>query len=512
MLRQLSVVKRETYAAAIFLAIGSILRLYHLKLVPLHHDEGVNGFFMLKLFREGLYRYDPANYHGPLLYYLDLPLLKLLGLETGNLRLLPALFGIGLLVLLQAGKLFSLRSALFSMALVAISPGMVYISRYFIHEMMVVVFTLGVVVALNRYKEQPALGIIAAFTSAGLLFATKETAAPTLVVLAIAGGMTQLWMGPPVRVKMEQESEKHPLRWLTNLPVMALLAGVVVFCLINLTLYSSFYANLHGLLDALRSLAFWTAIGNHQHVHPFWQYLVWLMEQEGPLFLLGWAGILRALLLRSSSQAVFCGFWSLGMLAMYSLIPYKTPWLALNIILPFALMAGYALEEGTRIIGNNIKVVAATCAILVGLAQCISLNFIHYDDNSCAYVYAHTVRDLDRLVRDVEKFGQKCGTDIKVAVVSDQYWPLPWMWRDFKGALFYGKLVPLDDIQMVLALPSQEDEVRKSVKPKMAPYRSYTLRPGVDLVLWADRSITDNSTNRPAVTQARVFHKGTNSY
>jgi len=37
--------------------------------VPLHHDEGVNGNFLVRLVREGAYNYDPANYHGPTLYY-----------------------------------------------------------------------------------------------------------------------------------------------------------------------------------------------------------------------------------------------------------------------------------------------------------------------------------------------------------------------------------------------------------------------------------------------------------
>jgi len=32
--------------------------------VPLHHDEGVNGNFLVTLVRERTYFYDPQNYHG----------------------------------------------------------------------------------------------------------------------------------------------------------------------------------------------------------------------------------------------------------------------------------------------------------------------------------------------------------------------------------------------------------------------------------------------------------------
>ena len=42
---------------AIFL-IAAVLRLYDLNLVPLHHDEGVNGNFLVRLVREGIYEHD----------------------------------------------------------------------------------------------------------------------------------------------------------------------------------------------------------------------------------------------------------------------------------------------------------------------------------------------------------------------------------------------------------------------------------------------------------------------
>ena len=53
------------------LFVAALLRLYDLNLVPLHHDEGVNGNFLVRLVREGVYHYDPANYHGPTVYYFS---------------------------------------------------------------------------------------------------------------------------------------------------------------------------------------------------------------------------------------------------------------------------------------------------------------------------------------------------------------------------------------------------------------------------------------------------------
>ena len=61
-----------------FLAVA--MRFYELGMKPLHHDEGVNGFFLTNLFRDGAYKYDPANYHGPTLYYISLAFAKVFGL------------------------------------------------------------------------------------------------------------------------------------------------------------------------------------------------------------------------------------------------------------------------------------------------------------------------------------------------------------------------------------------------------------------------------------------------
>src|SRR5690349_2715587 len=42
------------------LVIAALARLFDLESKPLHHDEGVNGYFLLILLRSGVYRYDPA--------------------------------------------------------------------------------------------------------------------------------------------------------------------------------------------------------------------------------------------------------------------------------------------------------------------------------------------------------------------------------------------------------------------------------------------------------------------
>ena len=281
-------------SAISILLVGAILRLYDLNLVPLHHDEGVNGNFLVRLVREHIYRYDPANYHGPTLYYFAgiIPwTIKLLfgadardtyGLTTFNIRLIPVLFGMGTIALIfllrkRLGTIATLAAAL----LVAISPGAVYLSRYFIHEMQFVFFTLGIVVAVLRfYDERRPYYILLAFISAALLFATKETAIISVGVLLIALVLTQIYMRLTNRPKQfgKARSKNQTAGGLTEFVeasggltalILWIVLALVIFVIINVVFYSSFFDNYpKGVYDSLKTFEFWTKTGKAQARSP----------------------------------------------------------------------------------------------------------------------------------------------------------------------------------------------------------------------------------------------------
>src|SRR6476620_4751626 len=141
--------------------LATALRFISLGLKPFHHDEGVNGFFLTDLFRKGEYHYDPANYHGPTLYYIALAFAKVFGLQTIPVRASVAIWGVLMVVLCfylrpYIGRTGSLFAALF----VAVSPGMVFISRYFIHEIFFVFLSLAIVVSTVYFIEQKTAGTV----------------------------------------------------------------------------------------------------------------------------------------------------------------------------------------------------------------------------------------------------------------------------------------------------------------------------------------------------------------
>ena len=169
-----------------------MLRIFDLGLKPLHGDEGVNGLFLLSLFRDGIYRYNPANYHGPSLYYFALVSSSLNHLLSGKegpstlaIRMVPVVFGIGLI-----GLLLTLRPRLgdlgtfIAAGLVAFSPGMVYLSRDFIHETLLGFFTLWLVVCgLRFWDTKKSKYLFLGSLAASLMICTKETAPISLFAL-----------------------------------------------------------------------------------------------------------------------------------------------------------------------------------------------------------------------------------------------------------------------------------------------------------------------------------------
>ncbi len=551
--------------------VAAFLRLYDLNLVPLHHDEGVNGNFLVRLVREGFYHYDPANYHGPTLYYFAAVypwLLRLLfgtsaqnryGLTTITIRLVPALFGLA-----TVGLIFTLRRNLGTIAtlgaalLLAISPGAVYLSRYFIHETLFVFFTLGLVVAALKFYEQARLlYLILAAISAALLFATKETAIISAGVLVIALIITPVYRsligassanvetrpgspsGQPAwggrkKKRKQSTSATASFRYFVervggpgNLAIWITLA-VLVFIAVNILFYSSFFTNYpKGVYDALKTFQFWTKTGKEAHVHPFITYVWWLLLQESPLLFLGAIGALLSLRTSAKSFALFAALWAFGLIAAYSLIAYKTPWLSLSFLVPLALAGGSALEWiyeelgkwefdlRKRVLAVAVVLLLAT-GVLPGLAraseykqihwktfipgyQNIDLNFINYDNDNryYVYVYAHTRRETLKLVEEINKIAQRShqGAATGLTIVSPDYWPLPWYLRDYNRIGYYGRITPSNE-PMILASTSQAAEVQSTygdryqqVQSGFNPEGSFPLRPGVDLLLYARREL-----------------------
>jgi uncharacterized protein (TIGR03663 family) len=490
---------RAWWTAVLYIAtVALFLRYYDLPLKPLHHDEGVNALLLSSLVEPPhAYRYDPANYHGPTLYYFGWLSTAAFGVTTVALRFVPALAGLAAVVaLLGLRRHIGQAGALSAAALLAVSPGAVYFSRYFIHEMLLVCFTLAMVVALAAWgRRRSAFFLHLAAVSAGLMFATKETALISAVVLAGAAAGSSLFFRALLAVREARPADQmrhvapEPQGWKRSL--VPALQAVGLFLAVNLLFYTSLFTHWQGAIDALRTFAFWTRTGIAAHTRPWHAYLGWLSAEELPLLLLGAVGAALASWQARSRFAVFAALWAVGMLAAYSLIPYKTPWLTLNMIAPLTICGGYACElawQQRRAWPRGALTAAA--AIVVGIAayQAVVLSFVQYDNDRYPYVYAHTSRDLLRLVDDIHRIEAR-HRGSSIAVTSRDHFPLSWYLRAYRAG-YYGRPVVTGD-PLVIASEEQRETLDRSLSSAYQRVGSYALRPGVRLVLYVRRDLGD---------------------
>ena len=566
------------YLSCVLITVtATFLRFFWLALKPLHHDEGVNGWFLTNLFRDGTYRYDPANYHGPTLYYISLAFAKVFGLETNSVRASVAVWGV-LVVLLAfflrryIGRVGSLFAALF----LALSPGMVYISRYFIHEMFFVFLSFGIVVSVVLFIEKRKAGIFAiawmalillvaflpstlklasaigrtetavmafgagffiieviliglvvkmllgwdngrpiyvllAVASASLMFATKETAFITLGTMAIACVCVWLWRkifrvtDQPDGTSEEDIHDSH-LTWANFRAglgsgvdlILIIGASVLTFAYLAVLFFSSFFTYAEGVKGAVEAYAIWTKTGSKDHTqNGIWAYLKWGMESEAPIFLLSAVGILIAFVKAKHRFAMFASLWAFGLFAAYTIIPYKTPWLAISFLLPMCIAAGYAINElaGAKNLSLKLIGVLLAAAATITLAyQTYELNFVRYDNEDEPYIYAHTSREFLDLVQKINYFAVKSGRglDTKVEIVSPDYWPMVWYLRNYKQANFHGRFVDTTDAELIVMKKNDQDQ--EAIRRYGARYvyvDQYHLRSGVDLVLLVRRDLAD---------------------
>ncbi len=474
---------------------GFLLRVGAISLRPYHHDEGVNGFFLTRLVRSGVYQYDPSNYHGPTLYYFSLAASRLVGLNLASTRGVTLAFGMATLALvLGLRRTLGSAGTLTALTLLAFSPGAVFFSNYYIHEILLVFFSLSFVVALIELAREWHPGfLLLASASAALAFATKETAVLTGGVLALAAlcAEAHLWLlarlGRPAAPPLPQLAVSRGTlwRWAGT--------GATLFVLLAVVLFSSFFTYWKGAQGALQTLAIWSHTGKSAHVHSWHTYLGWLWRAEAPALILGALGIVVALWRGRDRVSVFLAFWALGVGAAYSLIPYKTPWLTLNLILPLALVAGCAAQALWRGPWRMLVVAAGAAAGLVAGWQAYRLNYVSYDDDHQVYVYAHTRRSFNELIARIEELAARSGAgkEAGIRIMSPDYWPMPWNLRDYPRAGFYGALVDPEDADMVVASPSQERELAPRLGVAFVRDSAFDLRPGVELVLFVRRAPSD---------------------
>ena len=542
-----------------------------------HPDEANQAFTTGRLLETGTYSYNPQDHHGPTLYYAAAALQKAAGhgstatLDPALLRCTPLIFAAlalllgGLAMRKIAGRTW--HGLLFALLLGA-SPIFVFFATDFIQEMLLAAFTMmmlwsGVeklkglkveklkgpaldvdrnstlnpqhsnIQTLKPSKLKPGTWALLFGIAAGLAFATKETAILTFAAAGLAG-IPFLWRA------------RRDLRLETRDVTLSLLG----FALTATLLFSSFAANWQGVYDAFvaaplsyihRAAGSAASQGAAAHVHPWWQYLEWLFFGKIAItrnpaglhiggtytnvcagaYLLTCCAI--PLLFRRARQTItpsilrwftFLLLYTAILLALYSAIPYKTPWCTLQIHLGYVatcylgilifgeLVAGFSRwlvrkDPAVRSCGwttnpskgRNLIVSAATSVMVAAILlseyvpQTIRMNR-DPDSKEIPYNYASAspqVEDLASLIIESSK-----DSFAAIALPPEDTWPLPFYLRSMGERVGYWTsiadleaLARLDSKPGVVAVPAEEGHRAQALFPHLTNTRRFEMRPHV---------------------------------
>ncbi len=329
--------------------VGLVLRFWDLGAKAFHHDESLHAFYSWRLYDGQGYVHDPMM-HGPLLFELNALAYMLFGASDFTARLVPALFGVGVI-----GLPFLLRhelgraGAIAAAVLFTVSPAFLYFSRFIRHDIYVDFFTLLLIIGVFRYLATGQKNwFYTACVSAALLFATKED-------FFISGFIPFVFLVGSWFLFRGERRELFRSR-VRALDVRTWAIGFGTFVAINLVLYTTFLTNLQGMCTAVVTLPISGCSGSTGALsywlqqqafarggQPWFYYFMLLPLYEFvPLIL----GILAVFLVRPREFFFwFCAYWFVAAVLIYSWAGEKMPWMLPQITLPLVLLAGRLLGQ-----------------------------------------------------------------------------------------------------------------------------------------------------------------------
>lgn len=519
----------KVVATVFLLGVALAFRAPQLDIRPLHGDEAVHGVKLAGVLETNSYRYDPFEYHGPTLNYFTLIPAFFQGQHTledvsdTTLRSVPLFFGIVLILLaFLCGQFVSWRIIWFCGFLTAISPEMVFYSRYYIQEMMLVAFTFGALMCyyacMQAFQKRWAFG---GGIFLGLMYATKET----FILAVCAFVVAALFVFPDKgRIKWQDlslKSEKPRMIALSFL--IALVVGGLFF--------SSFFNHPKGFVDSFLTYTVYLnrASENQFHIHPWYYYLKMLVfskQTNGPIWSSGFVlvgailGSFRAFTKKGGAKNEVLFFrliaiYTLVLIIIYSLIPYKTPWNMLSFLHGLILLAGYGWIELVRSAAKTPVKIAYFAVIGLGSLhlcwQSMLTVFSFHSDPVNPHVYAHPTTDVYSMLHKIEQAatatGDRKNAYIQFVCTDDDYWPFPWYLRGYQRTGWYREVDrSAQPAPIIIASPELENDLLEFLYETPPPGERHLyvplfdsdlfLRPGKELRGYVRKDLWDIMNRR----------------
>ncbi|MCE5299780.1 MAG: TIGR03663 family protein [Spirochaetia bacterium] len=483
------VINWEMLAWAGIIITAILLRFIALGEKPLHHDESMHAFYSWKLFKGEGYTYNPMM-HGPVHYHANALIYFLFGASDYTSRVAPAIFGIaGILFIWFLRPYLGPLGTVLTAFIMAISPTFTYQARFIREDIFMAVETLMIFIGLLRYFDSKKLSwLIFAAVGLALAWATKEANYITLFIFGTFLIFRWLWEYSlrGVADKFDRENKVYGTvnYWLGSGKkdfLWALGAFALVFCFLYYGKQGgigNIWANLKYIWDGLvGGLLYW--LGQHgvqRGSQPAYFYILMLPFYE----MLAVAFMLVAsvyYLVKAEKRTffnVFCIYWWIMSMIVYSWAGEKMPWLAIHPLLPMVLLAGSFASDVFKMGGWKQAFGVASFAILA-MASLHGTTYVCFNgegaDPKESLVYVQTSTDVTRVANKIKQFaremkGEKWASqefreyDIyNLDIVCEDYctWPFAWYLRDFKKIAYEPKNIPESRIGSPIILSGIEE-------------------------------------------------------
>ena len=413
-------------------ALGAFLRFLLVGIKPPHFDEGINGWFVDQMVKNGFYRYDPTNYHGPLHFYVLFVFQTLFGRNVWAIRLpviLASIFSIHLTMKFEpfVGRNVSRLAAL----AMAVSPAFVFYGRYSIHEVWLLLFSMLFILGLLGLWQR---GTVNYLWCAGMGFAgmilTKETYIIHVGCAVIAGVV--LWVSHKITKLPDPRPARQSWTYLDLIAVAGVgLAAIIFF-------YSGAFLNWPGVTGLYKTFDAWFKTGAEGagHDKPWYYWLMLIGRYEQPILL----GLLLCVCCQffKNISVRYLAIYGVGVLMAYSIVKYKTPWCIISIVWPLLFLFGalvLLVPEALR----RAAYIAAGILLAVSLFLSVRLNYFRCTTDTEPYVYVQTYNDVWKLTKPLLRLAKSNPTYYQLVghLIRTSTYPLPWMLGDFSRVGYY---------------------------------------------------------------------------
>jgi len=288
------------------LGISLFLHFYALEIKPVHHDEGVNGWFIGNLLKKGEYTYSSKHYHGPTLFYLGKYFATLWGHNIFALRLIPAIFGFLLCFspLLLLKKYFHPGAVLITALALTASPANIFYGRYLIHETLFVCFiTYAALCFFIYFFEEQEIFLYFTAVLLGCAAASKESVVISMFAVFIGLFLAFICSKEGFRENWGRVVKRYKKDWLNQL-VLPLLGFLALFFAVMLRWF-----DFKELIAFFKSYLFYKDLGAIQsgHAKPSVYFLKLLWRYEWFLLFGATGGAIAALYTRRKNRSFLFG-------------------------------------------------------------------------------------------------------------------------------------------------------------------------------------------------------------